>query len=133
MFLDTSGLYCFFNEKDRRHADAVDFMQSAETQLTTSYVLAEFIPLCYSRRLNQKKTLAFTADLLTNPLIEIIWVDENLHREAFALLQNREDKTYSLCDAVSFLVMRRRRVVEALSTDEHFEQEGFVRLLNTQE
>ena len=64
MFLDTSGLYCFFNQKDRRHADAVDFMESAERRLTSSYVLAEFIPLCYSRKLNQTKTLNFVADLL---------------------------------------------------------------------
>ena len=39
------------------------------------------------------------------------------------------DKTYSLCDAVSFLLMRERGITEALTTDRHFEQEGFVRLL----
>jgi len=45
------------------------------------------------------------------------------------LLQNRQDKTYSLCDAVSFLLMRERKITEALTTDIHFEQEGFIRLL----
>jgi len=38
-------------------------------------------------------------------------------------------KTYSLCDAVSFVLMRRRSLSEALTTDRHFEQEGFRRLL----
>ncbi len=129
MLIDTSGFYCFFDEHDRRHGDAYNFMKSAETRLTTSYVLAEFIPLCYSRRLNQKKTLEFAADLLANPLIEIVWVNEELHKEAFALLQNRQDKTYSLCDAVSFIIMRQRGIAESLTTDKHFEQEGFIRLL----
>lgn len=52
-----------------------------------------------------------------------------LHREAMALLLARPDKTYSLCDAVSFILMRKGKLVEALTTDHHFEQEGFRRLL----
>ncbi|MEH2121039.1 hypothetical protein [Nostoc sp.] len=34
-----------------------------------------------------------------------------------------------LCDALSFVLMRQRGITEALSTDRHFEQEGFIRLL----
>lgn len=56
-------------------------------------------------------------------------MDEALHRSALALLQSRPDKTYSLCDAVSFVLMRHYNITEALTTDRHFEQEGFVRLL----
>jgi len=41
----------------------------------------------------------------------------------------RLDKTYSLCDSVSFVIMRQRQITEALTTDKHFEQEGFIRLL----
>lgn len=68
-------------------------------------------------------------DLVNNSDIETLWIDESLHREAIALLQDRPDKTYSLCDAVSFLIMRKRNLTDALSTDRHFEQEGFRRLL----
>lgn len=57
------------------------------------------------------------------------WVDETLHRDALALLQARPDKSYSLCDALSFLVMRNSNTTEALTTDRHFVQEGFVKLL----
>jgi len=45
------------------------------------------------------------------------------------LIENRLDKSYSLCDAVSFVLMRERHLNAALSTDKHFEQEGFNRLL----
>lgn len=45
------------------------------------------------------------------------------------MLKTRSDKTYSLCDAASFILMREYEIVEALTTDKHFEQEGFVRLL----
>jgi uncharacterized protein len=52
-----------------------------------------------------------------------------MHRAALELLMLRQDKTYSLCDAVSFVLMGQRKVSEALTTDRHFEQEGFLRLL----
>jgi predicted nucleic acid-binding protein len=56
-------------------------------------------------------------------------VGETLHRRALEVLLARLDKTYSLCDAVSFVLMRERGIMEALTTDRHFEQEGFRRLL----
>jgi len=37
--------------------------------------------------------------------IETIWVDKALNNEAMSLLLARPDKTYSLCDAVSFLLI----------------------------
>lgn len=45
------------------------------------------------------------------------------------MLTKHADKSYSLCDAISFLVMREHGLLEALSTDRHFEQAGFRRLL----
>ena len=73
--------------------------------------------------------LEFVTDLTDNPDIETVWPDESLHQKAMALLRTRPDKTYSLCDAVSFVLMRQRDLSEALTTDHHFEQEGFQKLL----
>ncbi|MGI8640982.1 MAG: PIN domain-containing protein [Pyrinomonadaceae bacterium] len=92
MFVDTSGFYCFFDRKDFCHDDAKTFINSAESCLTQSYVLAEFIPLCQSRGLNRAKILEFAATLFDNRLIEVVWVDERLHRAAFEFLQQRKDK-----------------------------------------
>ena len=131
MLLDTSGLLCFFDDKDFRNTTAARFIETADIRLTTSYVLAEFIPLCQARGLNRKRTLEFVETLLKNPLIEIVWIDENLHHRGFTLLQNRIDKNYSLCDAVSFIIMRERGLTEALTTDKHFAQEGFIKLLES--
>ncbi len=63
------------------------------------------------------------------PRLELAWIDSKQHQEAMNLLDRRLDKTYSLCDAVSFVLMRERQISEALTTDKHFVQEGFVRLL----
>jgi uncharacterized protein len=61
--------------------------------------------------------------------VQVWWVTEKDHRRAVQLLQPRPDKMYSLCDAMSFELMRRHNITEALSTDHHFEQEGFTCLL----
>jgi len=104
--------------------------QKATTRLTHNYVIAEYVALANARRFPRVSVLYFVIDLLDNPDIETIWVDESMHRAAVELLTLRQDKTYSLCDAVSFIVMRQRGVADVLTTDRHFEQEGFVRLLN---
>ncbi len=129
MLLDTSGLLCLHNRAEPLHVHARTFYHAAQVRLTHSYVLAEFVALTQARRLPRVAALTFMVDLVGNPDIATVWVDEPLHREAMALLLARQDKTYSLCDAVSFVLMRQRHLTEALTTDRHFEQEGFQRLL----
>ncbi len=131
MLLDTSGLLCYHHRDELHHGDAVTFFHAAPYLLTHSYVLAEFIALCQARGLNRAATLAFVADLIGNEDVEVVWVDELLNHAALSFLKSRLDKTYSLCDAVSLVLMRTRGVNEALTTDRHFEQEGFLRLLKT--
>lgn len=82
------------------------------------------------RGLPRRSSLLFLVDLLAHPEVEVAWVAENLCCEALGLLEARLDKDYSLCDAVSFVLMRQRGIQEALTTDRHFEQEGFRRLLD---
>lgn len=129
MFLDTSGLMCLLDDQDHRHLEARNLYQAARRRLTSNYVLAEYVALAHGRGMARQQTLDFSAAVLADRSIEIIWVDELPHRHAVVLLQARPDKTYSLCDAVSFVLMRERGMLEALTTDKHFEQEGFIRLL----
>ncbi len=129
MLLDTSGLLCLHNRAEPFHAHARTLYDAAPVRRTHSYVLAEFVALANARRLPRLAALAFIVDLVGNPDIETVWVDEALHREAMDLLLARQDKTYSLCDTVSFVLMRQRHLTEAFTTDRHFEQEGFQRLL----
>jgi uncharacterized protein len=129
MVLDTSGLLCLLHKAEPLHEKADEYYRAASVRLTHNYVLAEFIALATARRLPRQVALTFVIDLLKNPDIETVWVDKALDGEAMSLLLERQDKTYSLCDAVSFVLMRQRNIKEALTTDRHFEQEGFRRLL----
>jgi predicted nucleic acid-binding protein len=129
MLLDTSGLYCYLDAGDARHGKAVSLLESAKTRLTHNYVLAELVALCNARGLDRGVTLGFITALTDDPDIVFVWVGQKEHRSAVELLRARRDKDYSLCDAISFLVMQQHGMTEALTTDHHFEQEGFARLL----
>lgn len=131
LFLDTSGLLCLHDEDDFRNAPAIEIFTGAKLLLTTNYVLAEFVPLSHSRGKNRQETLSFINDFLEVPRLKLIWIDADLHNQAMELLANRLDKNYSLCDAVSFVIMREHNSVEASTTDKHFEQEGFIKLLQS--
>jgi uncharacterized protein len=129
MLLDTSGLLCHLDENEPSHSDALTYFETAGPKLLHSYIVAEFIALSDVRGLSRAATLAFVKTILAHPEVAMVWVDAELHQAAFRFLEQRLDKKYSLCDAVSFVLTRRRRMREALTTDHHFVQEGFERLL----
>lgn len=129
MFIDTSGWLCLYHKDESEHGEAVEFYQNAKIRITTNYVLAEFVPLAQTRGFPRTQNLEFSRRILDSAEIEIIWIDKTLHRRAVALLQERADKNYSLCDAASFVIMRTREITDALTTDKHFRQEGFTKLL----
>lgn len=129
MMIDTSGFFSIHSEADIQHAKADEIYNQSWFRLTTSYVLDEFVALATARKLSREKILAFSEEILIDQTVEIVWVNKDLHTEAVALLKSRRDKLYSLRDAFSFVVMRTRKITDALTTDHHFEQEGYVRLL----
>jgi predicted nucleic acid-binding protein len=132
VLLDTSGLLCFLHQDEAQHKTAVGLISNYNGRfITHNYVLAELIALAIVRRFPRSTVLMYSLELMENPNVEMVWVDEALHREAMDLLLVRQDKTYSLCDAISFVLMRKKGIREALTTDKHFEQEGFTRLLQS--
>lgn len=129
MLLVTSDLFAICDQAEPGHVKATEIVDSALRQLTHGYVLAEFVALAHVRRFSRPRTLQCVATLLNSPGVQIIGADAELTTEAVQLLHRRPDKTCSNCDAVSFLLMRQFDIDEALTTDRHFEQEGFIRLL----
>jgi len=129
MLLDTSGLLCFLNRKDVWFTRTQQFFGGATTRQTHSYVLAELIPVARSRGLPPALALGFVRSLANDRSVTVVYVDRALHERALGLLERRPDKRWSLCDAVSFELMQERGIREALTTDHHFEQAGFIRLL----
>lgn len=129
MLIDTSGFLCVLDSRDQRHKDAFAIYRSAATRVTHNYVIAELIPLAMTRKFSRLRTLQFLGELMNDSRINIVWTDDLITEKALQLLSERGDKEWSLCDAVSFVLMDEFGLTDALTTDRHFEQAGFVRLL----
>jgi predicted nucleic acid-binding protein len=104
--------------------------QEERRLVTTNYVLAELLSVFINPlRLARQEQFQRIDMIRTSRIVEIVHVDAALDVAAWAFLKSRADKEWSLIDAVSFLVMQERGITEALTTDHHFEQAGFVCLL----
>lgn len=126
VFVDTSAVLALLNPSDESHEPSrrvFEKLQALEAPLlTTSFVLVEVYALL-GRRMGLAAIEAFRRDFA--PLLEIVWVDAEIHEAGLDLLLERRVRDLSLVDAVSFLVMRRRRLDEAFAFDRHFRDEGF--------
>ncbi len=131
MLIDTSGWFSIFDTRQASHQDAVNIYREASRHLTHSFIVAEFVALTDSRRAHRSKMLEFLSYLLRDYEVEIIWVGEAITRRAATLLAARRDKNWSLCDSVSFVLMNDLSIDRALTTDHHFEQAGFTKLLES--
>jgi len=134
IFIDTSGWFCFFDNSQTQHSFTRSFVEhhllQGGTFSTTSGVFDELIPLFSSRmRASRPQVLDCIITARRLPRLEIVHIMPDLHRRAFELLLSRPDKEWSWVDAASFAVMQERAVSQALTTDHHFDQAGFVRLL----
>ena len=134
VFADTSGWAAYFVRTEARHADAsalIKRWQSRRTVVvTTNYVLAELVSLLVNRaRVPHALRIEITDAIRTASWVDVVPIDPTLDDDAWDLLRQRPDKDWSLVDCASFVVMTRRGVVDALTTDHHFEQAGFTRLL----
>jgi uncharacterized protein len=79
--------------------------------------------------LSRPRVIEIVDGIKASPFFEIIHIDENLDKRTWELLKNRPDKKWRLVDCSSFVVMQEKGISEALTTDHHFEQAGFIRLL----
>ena len=101
--------------------------------VTTEDVLSEFLT-AVSAHGDHVRRLAcrLTREILNDPGIEVVAQSHESFLAGLALYERRPDKRYSLVDCISMNVMRQQGIQEILTHDRHFEQEGFVRLLDRQ-
>ncbi len=134
IFADTSGWGHLIDKSQKYHSLAVSIYREARRQnhrfVTTNYILSELVALLTSPfRIPRSNAIDLIESLKTSPSVEIIHIDKKLDSQAWELLVQRQDKTWSLVDCSSFVIMQQRNILNALTTDHHFEQAGFVKLL----
>jgi predicted nucleic acid-binding protein len=128
VFADTFYFLALLNKHDEGHARAVEYADGVEQIVTTEWVLTELANgLALSR--SRAMFLRTRQELLEDDDVLVVSLDMKLHEQGINLYSSRPDKGWSLTDCISFVVMQREGITEALTGDHHFEQAGFVALL----
>ena len=132
--MDTSGWASLFARTESYHHQAsqyfAQFRQQKQIIITSNYIVAELVALFHSPlRLSRPQLVQYIEAIKTASYVELIYVDSEIDESAWTLLKNRTDKTWSLVDATSFIIMQNLNIQTALTNDYHFEQAGFIRLL----
>lgn len=126
LFVDTSALYALLDVDDRFHraaAAAFSHVSPDKTlMLTSSYVVLETLALIQTR-LGMSAVRKWKTEF--HGILEIVWIEKQLHEEALTALVAAAKPTISLTDWSSFLIMRERGIENVFSFDRHFAQQGF--------
>ena len=67
--------------------------------------------------------------ILENPNVTVIPQTRDSFLKGLTFYESRNDKEYSLIDCISMNVMKNESLVEVLTNDRHFEQEGYTVLI----
>ena len=98
--------------------------------VTTHEVLTEFLTALSGGGPQVRLAAVRTVRALqSNSSVRIMPQSRASFRKALDRYEARDDKEYSLQDCVSMNVMEARSITEILTTDHHFEQEGFTVLM----
>lgn len=133
LFVDTAGWAAWLDSSEKFHALAVESVNKAwdlgQTLVTTNWIFAELTGLLTRFRMPKSRQIQTLRRLRSDPSILVVPIATSLEASAWHLWETRPDKEWSLVDCASFVVMEARKITNALTSDHHFEQAGFFRLL----
>ncbi len=125
LFADTFYYIALLSPTDAAHTRAVEFTRTYnELMVTTAWIITELADGMADASNRQAFTNFYDA-LRVDPQVSVVQPEQYLFDEGLELYRTRPDKGWSLTDCISFVVMQRQGIIEALTGDHHFEQAGF--------
>jgi predicted nucleic acid-binding protein len=118
IYIDTSAFLAVLNANDRFHQPARDvwaeLLSSSALLFSSNYVTLETTAVLQNR-FGIEVVRLFENDVL--PVVELLWVDETLHKQGMGALLTANRKDLSLVDCVSFELMRQVGLETAFTFD----------------
>jgi predicted nucleic acid-binding protein len=132
VFVDTAAWIALLNRSDALRPRALEVMATLQQQksnlVTTELVLLEVADALSAPRF-RAKVVTFVDGLRKSGVTQIIPGGRDLLDAGWELYRQRPDKEWGLTDCTSFVVMEQQQITQAVTSDQHFEQAGFVKLL----
>ena len=132
VFTDTSGWLAIVIKSDFLHEKAVEvysgLLNSESNFVTHDAVLLE-IGNSLSKTKGREIAVKLKENIENSNRIELVSLSSEIIEVGWKLYAERSDKDWGIVDCISFIVMQRQNITEALTADKHFEQAGFIKLL----
>jgi predicted nucleic acid-binding protein len=133
VFVDTGAFFAHLIADDVENSRARHAFKQARAAswqlITTNAVVFETYALLVNRARNGRAFAIAFLDALDLGFCDVERVSREDESRAVALVRAHEDKTYSLCDAMSLVVMERLGITDAIAFDRHFAEYGRFNLL----
>ena len=128
VFVDSGGFFALLARDDQFHERARELFLRANSErwglVTTNTVVIETYALLLTRSHGGRHNAIGFLDMITSDAYQVERIRKVDEEKAMKLVRAHQDKTYSLCDALSFVVMERLRIREAIAFDRHFRAYG---------
>lgn len=131
-FLDTAFAIALISPNDAFHEKALELatmIEATKSSLVTTRAVVIEVGNALSKQSLRKSAVALIDSMEADETVIIVSVSDDIYNEAFKLFRSRLDKEWGLTDCISFVVMKQRKITNALTTDQHFQQAGFVALM----
>ena len=131
IFVDSGAWFAAQVVGDTHHKEAASALRGLLALpivlVTTNHVIGETYTLLLVTR-GYNACRRFLESLDQTGRLERIFVNQDLERRAFAILDRYRDHDFSFVDATSFAFMRAERIRHAFAFDSHFAAAGFLRV-----
>lgn len=129
VFADTFFYLALLSKDDAAHLRAARIVPDLDLAVvTTAWVLTE-VADAFCEPGQRGVFMELLKALRVDPDVTLVPPNEEVFEAGLDLYGRRSDKDWSLTDCISFVVMERHGLSEALTADHHFEQAGFKNLL----
>ena len=129
IFADAGWFIALVDPKDGLHLRPIRWFHAVDQPIiTTRYVLPETFN-ALSDLAKRRRCHELLASIISESDVSVVTVTPDLFDLGVHLHRERSDKTWSLTDCISFVLMQQQGVAAALAHDHHFEQAGYEALL----
>ncbi len=132
VFVDTAAWIALINLDDDLNQQAnkvkIKLQQDNCSLVTSDFVFLEVADALTAPTI-RRRTINFINRLKNLSGLEVVSINQSLLDAGWQLYSQRLDKDWGLTDCISFVIMQQLQISLAFTSDKHFEQAGFTRLL----
>jgi uncharacterized protein len=123
--IDTGAIYAIAAAGDKHHQEAAQFMKNWVKKdgifFLSDLVFIETMTLV-KRRLGTDVAIRLGWELRENPVFSWISLSPALEQETWAVFRNYDDKEWSYTDCELLVLVKKMKIADVFSFDNHFRQ-----------